>query len=241
MNNAASQAFYTDYAQRKGWSGVGTPEDTAYFDHLAAQAGIGEAGRSLEIGFGDGHLLDWARARGQDIEGVEIIPDMVEAARGRGHAARLGPLKPGMFPSARFDFIFVMDVFEHLTTAELLDLLGLCRDLLKPQGRLIARFPNGKSPFFGDFQFSDITHLSCLTDASLDQIAEKAGMRVTRTIIMRPYPRGLRARAKRWFAYRLRTVFEIAVGLAYYGKRTSLDPNAVVVIEPAVAHSAGPP
>jgi len=42
---------------------------------------------------------------------------------------------------------------------------------------------------------------------------------------------------KRWFAYRLRTVFEIGVGLAYYGKRTCLDPNAVVVIEPAATRS----
>ena len=240
MNDVGSRDFYNTYALRKGWAGIGTSEDVAYFDHLAAKAGIGPTGRSLEIGFGDGRLLDWARARGHDITGVEILPDMVEAAQRRGHRVQQGPLKPGMFPASSFDFIFVMDVFEHLTTAELLELLSLARALLRPAGKVIARFPNGKSPFFGDYQFSDVTHISCLTAASLDQIAERAGMRVTASLVIRPFPAGLKAKIRRWFAYRLRTIFEITVGLAYYGKRTSLDPNAVVIIEPAQTHRGVP-
>jgi len=135
-------------------------------------------------------LLDWAKARGHNIEGVEILPDMVEAARGRGPCCTAGSPRARHVSARKLRFIFVMDVFEHLSTNELLELLTLFRKLLRPGGKLIARFPNGKSPFFGDFQFSDVTHVSCLTDASLDQIAEKAGMHVTRSIIMRPIRRG---------------------------------------------------
>ena len=189
--------------------------------------------RLLEVGFGEGCLLDWAKARGYQVSGNDILPSMVEAARNRGLDARLGELKAGDFPERSFDWIVAMDVLEHLTTDQIIAHLTLFRALLKPGGKVIARFPNGASPFFGVHHYGDVTHLTPLSPESLGQLAARAGMTVSCELRLRPYPPGLGAKAKRWLSYRARDVIELLAATAYYGRRLTLDPDATVVLEPA--------
>ena len=151
-------ALYEGYAETKGWTGQDSAAQFSFFDHLAKLAGM-KPGRLLEVGFGEGCLLDWAKARGYDASGNELLSSMVEAARRRGLDVRLGGLKAGDFAERSFDWIVAMDVFEHLTTDQIVEHLTLFRALLRPGGKVVVRFPNGVSPFFGVHQYGDFTHL----------------------------------------------------------------------------------
>ena len=56
--------------------------------------------RLLEVGFGEGCLLDWAKARGYDVSGNELLPSMVEAAREGASMYAWARLRPATSPSA---------------------------------------------------------------------------------------------------------------------------------------------
>lgn len=224
--------LYEGYAEVKGWTGQDSAVEFPFFDHLAMLAGM-KPGRLLEVGFGEGFLLDWAKARGYDASGNDILPSMVEAARLRGLDVRLGTLKAGHFAERSFDWILAMDVLEHLTTEQIIEHLTLFRALLRPGGKVVARFPNGASPFFGVHQYGDFTHLTPLSPESLDQLAARAGMTVSQELRLRPYPAGLGAKTKRWLSYRARDLIEVLAATAYYGRRLTLDVDTTVILEPA--------
>jgi SAM-dependent methyltransferase len=232
MTATDTAALYEGYAEAKGWTGQDSAAQFPFFDHLASLAGM-KPGRLLEVGFGEGCLLDWAKARGYQASGNDILPSMVDAARNRGLDVRLGALKAGDFAEGSFDWIVAMDVFEHLTTEQIIEHLSLFRTLLRPGGRVVARFPNGASPFFGVHQYGDVTHLTPISPESLGQLAARAGMRISCELRLRPYPPGIGAKAKRWLSYRARDVIELLAATAYYGRRLTLDPDATVVLEPA--------
>ena len=231
MAAADTAALYEGYAEAKGWTGQDSAAQFPFFDHLARLAGM-TPGRLLEVGFGEGCLLDWAKARGYDASGNDILPSMVAAARDRGLDVRMGELKAGDFVEHSFDWIVAMDVLEHLTTEQIIQHLTLFRALLKPSGKVVARFPNGASPFFGVHHYGDVTHLTPLSPESLGQLAARAGMTVSRELRLRPYPPGVGAKAKRWLSYRARDAIELLAATAYYGRRMTLDPDATVVLEP---------
>lgn len=231
MTAVDTATLYEGYAEAKGWTGQDSAAHFPFFDHLASLAGM-TPGRLLEVGFGDGCLLDWAKARGYEASGNDILPSMVEAARRRGLDVRLGELKAGDFAERSFDWIVAMDVLEHLTTDQIIEHLIIFRALLSPGGKVVVRFPNGASPFFGVHHYGDVTHLTPLSPESLRQLAARARLTVSRELRLRPYPSGLGAKAKRWLSYRARDVIELVAATAYYGRRLTLDPDATVVLEP---------
>src|ERR1700755_1345768 len=73
---------YAHYAEWKRWDGAAAPDekDARYF--AAEFEGVALAGkRVLEIGFGNGRFLAWARDAGARVVGVEINAPMRAAAR----------------------------------------------------------------------------------------------------------------------------------------------------------------
>lgn len=229
---ADTRSFYQGYAEAKGWTGQDSAAQFPFFDHLAAKAGL-SPGPLLEVGFGEGALLDWAKARGYTACGNDIIPEMVTAGQKRGLDVRLGELKPTDHAPQSFQWIVALDVLEHLTTAGIVEHLAMFRTLLKPGGKVVVRFPNGASPFFGFHQYGDVTHLTPLTPELLGQLARKAGMEVTAELRLRPYPKSPGDRLKRWISYRARDLIELLAATAYYGRLVILDVDATLVLEPA--------
>ena len=120
MAATKSANLYEGYAEAKGWNGEDSVAEFPFFDHLATRAGM-KPGRLLEVGFGEGRLLDWAKARGYHASGNDILTSMVEAAHSRGLDVRLGVLKAGDFAECSFDWIVAMDVLEHLTTEQIIE------------------------------------------------------------------------------------------------------------------------
>lgn len=223
--------LYSGYAATKGWTGAPAPGFDADMDSLAEQIGM-HSGAVLEIGFGNGDFLNWAKSRGYSVAGFEIQPSLVAQAAAQGHTVFAGPFDPSKVRGERFDFVMMFDVAEHLSVPEMLKTLGEIRQILAPSGRLFIRAPNASSPFGLFHQNSDVTHKTALSIGVVEQYAALAGYCVERVFRARPYPRSVAGRAKRWTAYRLRGLVEIVIGLAYFGGRVDLDPNLHVVLQP---------
>jgi SAM-dependent methyltransferase len=230
--------LYDDYRAFKGWTDEGAGGDAATYANIVAASGKPGTLALLELGFGDGSFMDWAKAAGHEIAGLEIIPEARDAVAARGHEAYLdGDEIAGR---ARFDAIIAIDVLEHLDAAGFRSLFDLARRVLKDDGVIVGRFPNGASPFFGRYQYGDMTHDKPLSAGSVGQIALRDGFRVVRALNPRPLPAGAGARLKRGAAYLLRDMVEIVLGLAYFGYRSPMDPNVLVVLGRAPGEGRAP-
>ena len=220
-----SEDFYARYDEYKGWSETPVPVAPEIFADILKTAGVTGTLRILEMGFGDGAFLDWARASGHSVAGSEIRIEAIEAAKSRGHEVYHGI--PSIEP---VDLIVALDVFEHLTNEQMLDFLVAADRLLKPRGLIVARFPNGSSPFFGHYHHGDATHQRPLTASLVQQVALMRGFELVKAVNPRPVPAGAASALKAWLAYRLRDVIELVLGYAYFGCRVPMDPNIVVVL-----------
>jgi 2-polyprenyl-3-methyl-5-hydroxy-6-metoxy-1,4-benzoquinol methylase len=224
--------FYNDYLAFKAW---GNERPAALEEVFAIE--VGRAGKpppaaALEIGFGSGHFLDWAAGKGYRTTGVELIPSLVESAAQRGHRALHGVPREVLNPEVdRFDLIVAFDVFEHLTVEEIIDFLRLASSLLNPGGRLLARFPNGASPFGAFYQAGDITHMTVLSAARIRQIGLSAGLSLLAAFnAARPVAHTDRSVLAQKARYFVRDMIEIVIGRLYFGTVVPLDPNLTVVL-----------
>lgn len=233
----ATSDLYEEYVQFKDWNVETDDSRNAEHEALLKLGGVVRAGAFLDIGFGRGELLDWAKAQGYVTSGLELIPELAERARGRGHRVPEGGLDE--LPDQSFDVITAIDVMEHLAVEDARKLLDQVRRLLRPDGVFIARFPNGDSPFSVPFQNGDLTHIRWLTAGGMRQLAEPQGLAVCGIHNLRPRARGVGAALKRSAAYLVRDIVEAVIGLAYFGKRFPMDPNVVVVLRPRRTKAAG--
>src|SRR5262249_31660385 len=128
----------------------------------------------------NGAFLAWARRRGAEVSGVELIASLVEQARRHGYDAQNASLLTLLAAGRQFDVIVAFDVFEHWPADELLANLRLARTLLTRDGLLLARFPNGQSPFGRVYQHGDLTHVTALSSSSVTQLAQMTGFAVER-------------------------------------------------------------
>jgi 2-polyprenyl-3-methyl-5-hydroxy-6-metoxy-1,4-benzoquinol methylase len=174
--------LYAGYETWKGWSEPFTvgAEEAAYFAGETRGLAI-EKAELMEIGFGSGSFLAWARQRGARIAGTEINGILIEAARSFGVE-----LLPADFErvahehAGRFDTIAAFDVFEHFPLAEIVTRLEAAELMLKTGGQMIMRFPNAQSPFGLAPQNGDPTHKTALSRSVLEQLIQGTTFEVVR-------------------------------------------------------------
>lgn len=85
------------------------------FNHESALEMIG-GGSVLDLGCGDGMLLDSLKLRRNNVEGIDISQEAVKKCKVKGHKAELFDFSDGKLPYAdnHFDYVVVLDVLEHL-------------------------------------------------------------------------------------------------------------------------------
>jgi SAM-dependent methyltransferase len=228
-----SPQLYGGYSDWKNWHGEFAPSDRDARYFAAELADIALTGkRVLEIGFGNGNFLAWAKTLGAEVVGTEIDTAMVARARARGFDARPAPLEALAAANEHFDLIVAFDVFEHWDKPMLVASLTQFAALLGPEGQVLARFPNGQSPFGRVHQYGDLTHQTVLSASSISQLANMTGFTVVRvgnacavplrrdffSVVKHHWRRIRRARIERWF------------GKLYGVGRLALDPNLVVLL-----------
>lgn len=106
---------------------------------LDAFAALGARGRLLDVGCATGWLLEHARERGWQAQGVEVSPAAAAHARARGLEVFEGDLAAARFPDAHFGLVFMGDVLEHVPDCRAV--VAEVARILAPGGWLYLRGP----------------------------------------------------------------------------------------------------
>lgn len=141
-----------------------------------------ENGRLLDVGCGNGAMLESLEALGWEVEGVDFDSLAVGCARKKGLRVHLGTLAAQGLPPGSFDAVISSHVIEHVPDP--LGLLRECHRILKPGGQLIFITPNaggwGHRLYGPDWRgLEPPRHLHIFTLESLAAIATAAGFTIS--------------------------------------------------------------
>ena len=230
----------TDYETYKKWKSWGAgrqlePWLARYFQLEVSRAGLLHFNSVLEVGFGNGEFLDWAKQNGASPVGLEIIEELVSLAEKDGFEVYHwnlveGDEKESPLDGRLFDCVVAFDVIEHLTIEQAQVALQRMAALLQPGGKVLLRFPNGESPFYLPLQNGDYTHRIDVTRSKLEHLCLGSGLE------LECYYNSVRVAANRstawikWLVFRARDIIELVVGYLYYSKRRPLDPAATAIL-----------
>jgi 2-polyprenyl-3-methyl-5-hydroxy-6-metoxy-1,4-benzoquinol methylase len=141
----------------------------------------GQGKSLLEVGCGTGADLDWARARGWDVHGLELDKSAVEIAKRRGLDVQCSTFENAKLPDNSFDCIMMLQVLEHLYSPRLA--LQQCHQLLRSGGLLLVAVPKFDSwtrhalgNFWHNLQFP--IHLHHFNQPVLEKMIYDAGFQL---------------------------------------------------------------
>jgi len=142
--------FQTGNDKASGYSDyMGDRELHAIFfrQQLATIEGQVKVGRLLDVGCATGFLLDEARKRGWETEGVELSEFASAYARKELKLSVFnGTLREAKYPDGHFDAVVMDDVIEHVGDPEI-EMKEVHR-ILRPGGVVILHTPNADSPWY---------------------------------------------------------------------------------------------
>lgn len=164
-----------DWFKQKGWG-------SAFARLVLAKK---PPGKFLDVGCGLGFFMAGIKQNSNwEAYGVEFAAAAVDFARDElGLDVRRGELVDVDYPEAFFDYIQVHNVLEHVRDP--MTLLKECRRILKPDGVIDLRVPNGRVDsldllrFFkrsGQASFSKSGHIFFFPRETIRWMVEKAGL-----------------------------------------------------------------
>jgi len=171
------------YSQWKGWGtdnsfGQLGPGDADYFTRELRDATAGHDVRDvLEVGFGDGHFLGYAKSRGWNVLGTELSEHQVALGRAAGYDVH-APSYVDEVAEASLDLIVAFDVLEHIEQHEIIAFLSNLASKLRPDGRMLLRYPNADSAISNPLQYGDPTHVTHIGYFKMTYFAEAAGLTI---------------------------------------------------------------
>lgn len=135
-------------------------------------------GRLLEIGCGNGEMLQILRRAGWHAEGVDFDPVAINIARDAGLPVALGTVEAQRYDNDTFDAVTSSHTIEHVPHPA--RFLRECHRILKPCGRLAIVTPNSHSAGHRFFQQSWLhldppRHLHIFNPCSLHRLLVEAG------------------------------------------------------------------
>lgn len=157
-----------------------------YFQHcLDGKAKI------LDIGCGRGEMIELFLEQRCDVLGVDLDGDMVESCTDRGlpvikgdGIAYLEQLEDNSLGG-----VFLSQVIEHLTTAQLFHLLQVARQKLQPNGCIVMETINPKSFYaLSNAFYMDLSHVRPVHPDTLEFVAQAAGYHSVKSVLLSPHP-----------------------------------------------------
>lgn len=138
--------------------------------------------RILDVGCGEGVLVEEFSAKGYDIKGIDLNYE--------SEYVQIGSVLNLPFPDGTYDAVLLLDVFEHLTYSDQPTALAEIRRVLKHDGFFVASIPNlahfnsrFRMAIFGQLDRTDIeiNHVGERPIFENKQLIEKAGFQIDRT------------------------------------------------------------
>jgi SAM-dependent methyltransferase len=138
------------------------------------------AGQSpvLDIGCGRGEFIELLRDAGIEASGVEIDQDLVAEGRAAGLeiASGDGLLHLASVPDASLGGVVLIQVVEHLSPQQVIDLAAISHHKLRPGGLIVVETVNPQSLYtFAHSFYLDPTHGNPVHPAYLKFLFEESG------------------------------------------------------------------
>ncbi|MFK5979032.1 MAG: class I SAM-dependent methyltransferase [Rhizobiaceae bacterium] len=227
-----AQRHYSSYEDWKGWDEYFTYSSDENEYYKGEMLGLELSGKNvLEIGFGSGSFLAWAKDAGASIKGTEINDRSLAEAKRFGVELLIADFENVASKHKEcFDVIVAFDVFEHFTMDEIITRTKAAETMLRPGGYLVLRFPNGQSPLGLAPQNGDITHKEALSKEKIEQASLGTSFETTRYggSFQILGPMGLK-----WIVRRLRYFTQSLLGgllNAIYARKAPWDAVVVLVM-----------
>lgn len=162
--------------------------------------GLGSEARILDLGCGNGAFLKLLKQKGYPrVCGVDISEEQVRIAVDTGCDAVVADVFDYLAERKdQFDAVVGLDFIEHFQKDELMTLVPLMHDALKPGGRLILQTPNGQGLFPHSIIYGDMTHSTIFTPGSLKHLLQQAGFGEFAFEETGPVPKNLKGRVRQW-------------------------------------------
>jgi 2-polyprenyl-3-methyl-5-hydroxy-6-metoxy-1,4-benzoquinol methylase len=151
-------------------------------EYRALKAFIGQNRnmKVLDFGCGMGFALTGLKCAGYaDLTGIDADKSQVGYARARGLSVDLVPVEETMARLGRekgvYDFVFCLDVLEHIPEDQVVTVAAALRECLKPGGTFLCRVPNCNSLVGTRLRYIDWTHVVSFSESSLDFVLFHAG------------------------------------------------------------------
>jgi 2-polyprenyl-3-methyl-5-hydroxy-6-metoxy-1,4-benzoquinol methylase len=131
----------------------------------------------LEIGAGYGPFLYTLEQLGySNVQGIDLSSEQVKVAAELGLDVKKEEALAFLSTQKQsFDLIIGIDIIEHLDRDELVELIPLIREALKPGGGVIFRVPNLDAPFSSVYAHADLTHETYFNKSSALQLFRAGG------------------------------------------------------------------
>ena len=132
----------------------------------------------LDIGCGFGSLIKLLKDSGYtNLTGIDLSESQVAIAHQFG-LSEVQVNDINNFLSTKentYDVITGVDIIEHFSKDELIDLLEIIKKSLRPSGIAIFRTPNNDAPFATIYSRGDFTHENYLNGSSAEQLMLSMG------------------------------------------------------------------
>lgn len=133
----------------------------------------------LDAGCGSGAFLYFLEQAGyENLQGVDGSAEQVVLAHNFGLPfVKQQEIRPCLdsLKEGSVDVLLFMDVLEHLTREELLDVLDGANRVLRQGGKCLAHVPNGAGLFGMGIRYGDLTHEIAFTPESARQVFSLTG------------------------------------------------------------------
>lgn len=152
---------------------------------LPKLTGVAKSARIFDMGCGSGSLLSALKEHGfTHLSGMDLSDEQVQMAHDMGvlEVEKGDAMQFLRNDTTGFDVITGMDIIEHFTKDELVELLQLIQSKLKSGGLAIFRTPNMDAPVASAFALGDFTHESYLNASSAQQVMLSCGFQQVKVL-----------------------------------------------------------
>ena len=149
----------------------------------------------LDVGCGRGEFLELMVEKGIGGYGIDIESDAVQFCEDAGLKAEQAEAIAHLaaIPDDSLDGVFISQVAEHMTPSELIELVGLAYNKMKPGGHVVVETPNPQCLLiFASFFYADLSHVQPIHPETMRFLLLSAGFREVEIKLTNPVPRNQR-------------------------------------------------
>jgi 2-polyprenyl-3-methyl-5-hydroxy-6-metoxy-1,4-benzoquinol methylase len=145
----------------------------------------------LDVGFGNAEFMRLLTELGVTVQGVEADPELVERARGFGFDVTTGLAVEYLqdVEAASLGGLVMLQVVEHLTPQQLIDVVQLIGSKVRPGGKVVIETVNPMSLYTYTSAFwVDPDHVRPVSPAFLSFLIREAGFQEQKIVLRSPVP-----------------------------------------------------